>query len=301
MYRRAWRMTIIMMIMCTIPLLFIATSYAQSVKITVAPDVREITTGTAPIILRALTQNKVVKWSLSGEGKLSGDVTHPAITYIPPKAITGPSATVTIDVTVSNPEGATTTVGITFYIEADGPPPTPTPKGDSPWKKYIVVGAGAAAATVGLIVALQGGGNGDSDDCPGSECKNDWQHLYDGNYSGPVWMEIKPRARNNRDMPHFYRIEWGSWLYTGQITFSEDQASVALWHTKGVDSSPIELRFHIDPDCYVTFHQGNPPATAEDINSGWVYIGLKAPMLTPTVQFSKIIVDGFEHTTIEEF
>jgi hypothetical protein len=109
------------------------------------------------------------------------------------------------------------------------------------------------------------GNNSNNNKC--LDPRNDWAHIYDPSYAGKVWIKVVPRTEN-RNIVHSYRINWGPWVYTNQITFGEYN-SVTLWHRKEVDE-PIPLSFHIEPESCVTFGTGEPSGDLIiDINEGW--------------------------------
>lgn len=259
MFRNNQKRSMLIVIVLVNMLLFIQDNYAApTVTIVVTPNVTEVHAGSTPIGLAAQAggTNLTYEWGHVGLGELEGDPKSSTVFYRPPDKIVGESAQVIITVTVTDSQGERTSESKTFTIIS---------KGMSTLTK-TAIGVGAAAALGGGIYLLtRDDDNNDRNKCLDS--REDWAYIHDPAYSGKVWIKITPRSENRNNL-HYYRINWGPWVYINQIIFG-GYDSVVLWHNKEVDE-PTPLSFHIEPAGCVTFGTGEPSGDLIiDINEGW--------------------------------
>ena len=122
---RLQRVTIVML---TILAFGRGISAQQPVTLTIQPDIREIfvSVGSQGIFITAKPEQELqFAWRIAaGPGKLEGDLTSPAILYIPPDKIEGAGAQVIIIVNVTTIKGEKGSASVTFTLRQ---PPTPTP------------------------------------------------------------------------------------------------------------------------------------------------------------------------------
>ncbi len=98
--------------------------------------------------------------------------------------------------------------------------------------------------------------------------KNSWIGNHPAEYSGKVWIKIL-KLEKNLQIPHNFTIRWGTWFYNGQLPVDQN-ISVSLIHTKGIDGSSFPIFFDIDQPCYVTFGQKELlDKNVVNINYGW--------------------------------
>lgn len=107
--------------LCLGILLMLSDASAQSSeKLEIDPDIRAIHIGSAPqdilIGSRKKGERFQYKWDIKGPGKFEGDVTNPAIYYIPPSKIGKKLVQTLITVTVTDNKGKETTDSVIFTL-----------------------------------------------------------------------------------------------------------------------------------------------------------------------------------------
>jgi TIR domain-containing protein len=96
-----------------------------------------------------------------------------------------------------------------------------------------------------------------------------WTHHHQPQYSGRVWIKLRAKQENN-NAKHRYTISWGPWYRGGSVVCRSSEA-VALMHSKGTDGLSLPLVFEVEPECYVTFGEGDPKVpTVVNINNFWI-------------------------------
>jgi hypothetical protein len=105
----------------------------------------------------------------------------------------------------------------------------------------------------------EGGGEGRG------EPRTDWEHLFDAEYAGPVWITVTAPDDERRTVT----ITWGPWQR--RIVHQDDEPRSYLF-SKGAGST-VPLTVEVDPAATVDFGAGTPPVDAEDVNDGWTETG----------------------------
>lgn len=99
----------------------------------------------------------------------------------------------------------------------------------------------------------------------GGEPRTDWEHLFDAEYAGPVWITVAAPDDERRTVT----ITWGPWQR--RIVHQDDEPRTYLF-SKGAGST-VPLTVEVDPAAAVDFGSGTPPVDAEDVNDGWTETG----------------------------
>lgn len=94
-----------------------------------------------------------------------------------------------------------------------------------------------------------------------------YEHEFSETYAGPVWITISSEADAADVM-----LTWGPY----SVSFEHRGASADYWFTKSAADAPgagVPVMVMVAPAATVTFHEGDPPADAIDVNEGWVQQG----------------------------
>jgi hypothetical protein len=124
----------------------------------------------------------------------------------------------------------------------------------------------------------------------GRSYSKSWEHIYDEDFQGHVWIKIFPKIEN-RELEHKFIINWGRWQYKNIISFNEDN-SIILDFRKITEEKSWPIKIKISPSTFIIFGKGNPVI---DINKGWECIddtGLTKALLLKT--FRSIFPDTDE-------
>lgn len=90
-----------------------------------------------------------------------------------------------------------------------------------------------------------------------------YEHQFAESYAGPVWITISSEADAAAVM-----ITWGPY----SVSFEHRGATASYWFTKSAADAPgagVPVTVMVAPAATVTFHEGEPPADAIDVNEGW--------------------------------
>lgn len=90
-----------------------------------------------------------------------------------------------------------------------------------------------------------------------------YEHQFDESYAGPVWITITSEA-DAADV----LLTWGPY----SVSFEHRGPSASYWFTKSAADAPgtgVPVAVMVAPAATVTFHEGDPPADAIDVNEGW--------------------------------
>lgn len=114
---------------CGLVLFAQASSAQPALYIDVEPEVDNILLDEPEdlTLIAKAPQDVSYLWTIEGPGKLEGEVTGPAVIYVPPAQIDEPTTEVTISVTVTDDSGQTASKSVTLILIGAAPPPTPTP------------------------------------------------------------------------------------------------------------------------------------------------------------------------------
>jgi hypothetical protein len=93
-------------------------------------------------------------------------------------------------------------------------------------------------------------------------------HEFDADYTGPVWITVDA----NDATPRNVLISWGDWQRPivhqtadpVSYEFTKERAETA------VTNAPAMVE--VEPSAEVTFHQGDPPNDAIDVNEDWIEV-----------------------------
>jgi hypothetical protein len=102
----------------------------------------------------------------------------------------------------------------------------------------------------------------------GRQFKQVWDFNHPEEYVGAIWIKMRalPEYSGRR---HSFTIKWGPWTRGGSQVLLHDRA-IALVHSKGNDGLSLPIRMTVDPECNISFGQGNPgPIYCKDLNPWW--------------------------------
>ena len=94
------------------------------------------------------------------------------------------------------------------------------------------------------------------------------QHLFDHDWQGPVFIEVRPGTPG----PHQMHVRWGPWRRTFAHEVSSAGVAFVTMKSRPADGHVPPLTFFVDPPGFVRFGRGEPMWVADvvDISSGWV-------------------------------
>lgn len=104
---------------------------------------------------------------------------------------------------------------------------------------------------------------------PHSAFKAQWDYAHPAIYTGKVWIQVLP-ASDHWHEPLRYRLRWGVWEKSGELTFDAADNRLSLVHYKHNDGLGLPLFLELSYPCYVVFGKDEPPDQCQqDIHSGW--------------------------------
>lgn len=141
---------------------------ALTIQILVNPNQTEFLAGANRVILTAQAAGEQLRyeWKLIGVGKIEGDATRSAISYLPPNKVSGAFAKVILAVTATNANNESATASATLTILPNANAEESAPKKGGTGKKIMLGVGGAALLGGGVALALGGSSGDDSNSAP---------------------------------------------------------------------------------------------------------------------------------------
>ena len=141
---------------------------ALTIQIIVNPNQTEFLAGANRVILTAQAAGEQLRyeWKLIGVGKIEGDATRSAISYLPPNKVSGAFAKVILAVTATNANNESATASATLTILPNANAEESAPKKGGTGKKIMLGVGGAALLGGGVALALGGSSGDDSNSTP---------------------------------------------------------------------------------------------------------------------------------------
>ena len=149
----------------------------------------------------------------------------------------------------------------------DGGPPT-REAGPRVWVG-VAVGVVLVAGALLAVAYERDDGAGAGDDGGGPEARSEYVHEFEAAYTGDVWIEVDAPD----DAVRTVTITWGEWQ---RQVIHETDAPAAYAFRKldaQAEGEVVPTEVTVEPAAEVTFHAGELPDGAIDVNEDWVEVG----------------------------